>query len=157
MNDVAERDLDETRRLLYIALAVPIAGRKHAELVGTLVNALRHHSGLLNGAIMDDIARVSAVARGSETGRGAAVGWIAAINGAERRLRNAQADPAVAPAIPLSVTNALRMLEMLLDTFTDNTLHGALYYATFHRETVRHAQQVLETARAAVQERDAKR
>lgn len=39
------RDLDETRRLLYGSLA---AGRtRRWELVGTLVNALVHHSGLV--------------------------------------------------------------------------------------------------------------
>lgn len=42
---VDTRDVDETRRLLYGALA---AGRtKRWELVGTLVNALVHHSGLV--------------------------------------------------------------------------------------------------------------
>jgi hypothetical protein len=43
------RDLDETRRLLYGALA---AGRtRRWELVGTLVNALVHHSGLETDAL----------------------------------------------------------------------------------------------------------
>lgn len=40
------RDLDETRRLAYMAIAVKASGA-HAELVATLVNALAHHgSGL---------------------------------------------------------------------------------------------------------------
>lgn len=38
------RDLDETRRLLYVAMAAPMTERY--ELVGTLVNALKHHVGL---------------------------------------------------------------------------------------------------------------
>lgn len=38
-------DLDETRRLLYGALAASRTGRW--ELVGTLANALLHHSGLV--------------------------------------------------------------------------------------------------------------
>lgn len=44
LEDRNHRDRDETRRLLYGALA---AGRTARwELVGTLVNALVHHSGL---------------------------------------------------------------------------------------------------------------
>ena len=39
-----EKDLDETRRLLYGCLAA--ARTKRWELVGTLTNALVHHSGL---------------------------------------------------------------------------------------------------------------
>lgn len=45
MTDVS-KDLDETRRLLYGTLA---AGRtKRWELVGTLTNALTHHTGLVD-------------------------------------------------------------------------------------------------------------
>jgi hypothetical protein len=40
------KDLDETRRLLYGALAASRTPRW--ELVGTLVNALAHHSGLID-------------------------------------------------------------------------------------------------------------
>jgi hypothetical protein len=36
-------DLDETRRLLYMAKCVPYT--EHYELAGTLINALRHHHG----------------------------------------------------------------------------------------------------------------
>jgi hypothetical protein len=43
MTDVA-KDLDETRRLLYGALAA--SRTRRWELVGTLTNALVHHSGL---------------------------------------------------------------------------------------------------------------
>lgn len=38
------RDLDETRRLLYMAMAASVT--EHYELVGTLTNALRHHVGV---------------------------------------------------------------------------------------------------------------
>lgn len=38
------RDLDETRRLLYMALLAPRT--KKYELAGTLVNAIRHHQGV---------------------------------------------------------------------------------------------------------------
>lgn len=57
------RDLDETRRLLYMALVMGRA-RQHqgAELVATIVNALIHHQ----SAIADDeaMAHIAAVVRG---------------------------------------------------------------------------------------------
>lgn len=40
----ATSDLDETRRLLYLALLVPKT--KKYNLAGSLVNALRHHQGV---------------------------------------------------------------------------------------------------------------
>jgi hypothetical protein len=51
------RDLDETRRLLYMVLAVPRT--PHHDLAGTVVNALKHHQGLpLDAAdILDRLAR----------------------------------------------------------------------------------------------------
>ncbi len=44
INDSQARDLDETRRLLYLAL---FAGRgaKRYNLAGTIVNAIKHHQG----------------------------------------------------------------------------------------------------------------
>lgn len=52
-----EKDLDETRRLLYMALA---AGRTDKyNLVGTLTNALAHHSGLVKiGDAYDTITKL---------------------------------------------------------------------------------------------------
>ncbi len=44
IGDGDTRDFDETRRLLYMALAAPRT--KKYNLVGTLVNALRHHHAL---------------------------------------------------------------------------------------------------------------
>lgn len=44
IGDGDARDFDETRRLLYMALAAP--STKKYNLVGTLVNALRHHHAL---------------------------------------------------------------------------------------------------------------
>lgn len=41
LSDAAVRDLDETRRLLYMALLV--SRTKKYNLAGTLVNAIRHH------------------------------------------------------------------------------------------------------------------
>jgi hypothetical protein len=44
MADVDRNDLDETRRLLYMALLEPRTER-WPNLGGTLINALAHHSG----------------------------------------------------------------------------------------------------------------
>jgi hypothetical protein len=41
---MADTDLDETRRLLYMALVVNKT--KRYNLAGTLINALRHHQGV---------------------------------------------------------------------------------------------------------------
>jgi hypothetical protein len=67
--DVAEadanrrRDLDETRRLLYMALVLGRA-RQHqgAELVATIINALIHHQSAVAGD--EAVAHVAAVVRG---------------------------------------------------------------------------------------------
>jgi hypothetical protein len=67
--DVAEadanrhRDLDETRRLLYMALVLGRA-RQHqgAELVATITNALAHHQSAVAGD--EAVAHVTAVVRG---------------------------------------------------------------------------------------------
>lgn len=44
LSDSAARDLDETRRLLYMSLVV--GKTKKYNLAGTLINALRHHQGV---------------------------------------------------------------------------------------------------------------
>jgi hypothetical protein len=59
MDDEARRkDLDETRRLLYMAKAASRTDKY--ELVGTLVNALKHHQGSSEPAevIMDRLIRI---------------------------------------------------------------------------------------------------
>lgn len=43
MSDDVRRDLDETRRLLYMVKAASLTSRYN--LVGTLTNALSHHAG----------------------------------------------------------------------------------------------------------------
>lgn len=43
LTDEQRRDLDETRRLLYMAKCV--SRTQHWELAGTLINAMRHHQG----------------------------------------------------------------------------------------------------------------
>lgn len=43
LDDTRRKDLDETRRLLYMALVV--SKTKRYNLVGTLVNAIKHHQG----------------------------------------------------------------------------------------------------------------
>lgn len=67
-----DRDLDETRRLLYMAL---VAGKtKRYNLAGTLINALRHHQGVADAdleaqvlALMDDGTADEAWARAQIT------------------------------------------------------------------------------------------
>jgi hypothetical protein len=58
------RDLDETRRLAYMAL---VGGTtEHPELVATIANALAHHG---SGADPDEVAaNVAAVIRGEDNG-----------------------------------------------------------------------------------------
>jgi len=55
-----DQDLDETRRLLYMLLFA--TRTKRYNLVGTVVNALRHHQGY-DGADLED--RVLAAAEGT--------------------------------------------------------------------------------------------
>lgn len=64
----ARNDLDETRRLLYGALVA--RKTKRWELVGTLTNALVHHSGLAT-----DAAVVSDMALELVDGSGSAEDW----------------------------------------------------------------------------------
>lgn len=47
------RDLDETRRLLYMALVIPRT--KKYNLAGTLINALRHHQGVADADLEDRV------------------------------------------------------------------------------------------------------
>lgn len=46
-------DLDETRRLLYMAVLSPRT--KRYNLAGTLVNALRHHQGVTDADLEDQV------------------------------------------------------------------------------------------------------
>lgn len=63
MDDVKGRDLDETRRLLYMALYASQTDRYN--LVGTLVNALVHHG---SGMDPDEAGRqVLAAVHGADT------------------------------------------------------------------------------------------
>jgi hypothetical protein len=63
------RDQDETRRLLYMALAVPLTEKYN--LVGTLTNALAHHG---SGLDPDEVMRhVIAVVNG---GGGDSEQWV---------------------------------------------------------------------------------
>lgn len=48
-----DRDLDETRRLLYMALVV--GKTKKYNLAGTLINALRHHQGVTDADLEDKV------------------------------------------------------------------------------------------------------
>lgn len=53
LSDVAVRDLDETRRLLYMALVVRKTTKYN--LAGTLINAIRHHQGAGDPDLEDKI------------------------------------------------------------------------------------------------------
>jgi hypothetical protein len=53
ITDAAARDLDETRRLLYMALVV--GKTKKYNLAGTLINALRHHQGVEDADLEDKV------------------------------------------------------------------------------------------------------
>lgn len=68
-NEDASRDLDETRRLLYMALAMPHT--EHHETVGTLINALAHHQ----GAVTPEDALDQLVAAIEETDEDA-IAWV---------------------------------------------------------------------------------
>jgi hypothetical protein len=63
--DAEHRDLDETRRLLFIALDASAAGVASADLSGTLAHALARHSELLPA---DEATTLMAMLR---SGRGA--------------------------------------------------------------------------------------
>lgn len=53
ITDAGARDLDETRRLLYMALVVNKT--KKYNLAGTLINALRHHQGVTDPDLEDKV------------------------------------------------------------------------------------------------------
>jgi hypothetical protein len=53
ITDNAARDLDETRRLLYMALVV--GKTKKYNLAGTLINAIRHHQGVEDPALEEKV------------------------------------------------------------------------------------------------------
>lgn len=71
--DDLRRDLDETRRLCYMALVVSRAGGRH-ELAGTLINALLHHS-RIPGDRDDVIDLILAAIRSEEPG----VNWLTSV------------------------------------------------------------------------------
>lgn len=83
LNEEAKKGLDEIRRILYMAVLAPEAGR-HAAIAGTLVNALLHHAAApaldLRGQGFDGV-RQGVLA--TVTGRDAswAYGLIQEING----------------------------------------------------------------------------
>lgn len=62
------RDFDETRRLLYMALVASRTERYN--LVGTLMNALLHHSGSAEELSADEVAnRLVSVVNGGDKHR----------------------------------------------------------------------------------------
>lgn len=148
MTDEERRDLDETRRLLYMALAAPRTERYN--LVGTIVNALRHHQGmLLDRSLSQALSTVVEIVEGSE----------AADIEAQELIEDITAkldDPEVllgvpaAPELPTEITNALAALDRMLGTFTDGALLGAYYHVTFMAADIGNARNELAVARAYV-------
>ena len=78
LDEVTGRDLDETRRLLYMVLFDGLQSERWFNLAGTLVNALAHHSQLM-GAVeaMNDLRAIRA---GAETAEHWALPLIDQIN-----------------------------------------------------------------------------
>lgn len=70
------KDLDETRRLLYMALCVRRTSKY--ELAGTIVNALLHHSDLIYDLIEGDVDPKDVVdlVISAIQGDQAACGWV---------------------------------------------------------------------------------
>jgi len=65
LDECDRKDLDETRRLLYIALAGRYSDRHGVPtLIGTLVNALAHHNAALDAT--ETMARLVAVVNGDD-------------------------------------------------------------------------------------------
>lgn len=68
VNEEQARDRDETRRLLYMALVASRTERYN--LVGTLMNALLHHSGYAADLSANEVAdRLVSVVNGEDTHR----------------------------------------------------------------------------------------
>jgi len=64
LDDGARKDLDETRRLLYSAMAA--SRTRKWEVVGTLANALLHHSGLIDEAPTELLDRLVLIVEGDD-------------------------------------------------------------------------------------------
>lgn len=66
INDTRAKDLDETRRLCYMALVCWRADGRH-ELAGTLINALVHHQ-RIDESVDDVLNRVLDAVKGGAAG-----------------------------------------------------------------------------------------
>lgn len=61
LDEAAAKDLDETRRLLYMVLLGGLTAERWYDLAGTLVNALAHHSKMaVADEVMDALAELRA-------------------------------------------------------------------------------------------------
>lgn len=146
MTDEERRDLDETRRLLYAALAASHTERY--ELVGTIVNALRHHQGmLLDRSLSEALSTVVEVVEG-----GAAAGIEAQelIEDITARLDDPEVLLAASVELPPEITNALAALDELLGTVTELCRHRDLYHPRLTVTSVEYARAHLAVARAYV-------
>lgn len=145
MTDEERRDLDETRRLLYIALASPSTRRYN--LVGTLANALRHHqSERLDRSIEETLSALIAVCEGDAE---ACVEAQELIEEITAKLDAPEVTP-VAPALPPEVTNALAALDELLGACVDSTRHGDYYHPTLTAASVEWSRVRLSIVKAYV-------
>jgi len=78
LDEVTGRDLDETRRLLYMVLFDGLQSERWFNLAGTLVNALAYHSQLMGAdEAMNDLRAIRA---GTETAEHWALPLIRQIN-----------------------------------------------------------------------------
>ncbi len=78
LDDATRRDLDETRRLLYGAMAA--SRTRKWEVVGTLANALLHHSGLSAQSPQDLIDRLVTIVEQQGTDSAWLIDRIAEVN-----------------------------------------------------------------------------
>lgn len=145
MTDEERRDLDETRRLLYAALAAPRTRRYN--LVGTIANALRHHqSERLDRSIEEVLGGLIAVCEGDAE---ACVEAQELIEGITAKLDGPEVALA-APALPPEVTYALAALDELLGACVDSTRHGDYYHPTLTAASVEWSRVRLSIVKAYV-------
>lgn len=146
MTDEERRDLDETRRLLYAALAASRTERYN--LVGTIVNALRHHQGmLLDRSLSEALSTVVEIVEGSEAADIEAQELIEDITA---KLDDPEVLLAASVELPPEITNALAALDELVMMILAGKAHMTGYYVDVPRTVAHNARARLAVARAYV-------
>lgn len=75
LDEGARRDLDESRRLLYMVLMGAMEGERWFSVGGTIVNALAHHSGIVDAEqVMENLWKIR-----NGGGRADALAWVRAV------------------------------------------------------------------------------